>query len=164
MRKSNTGIILVCVVCTIIPDVDVLLFQFGVEYSHPLGHRGFSHSILFALLFGAFISYFYTLNKKKSLRQKTGLALLFSLCTLSHGLLDAMTSGGLGVGFFIPFENSRYFFPFRPIKVSPIGIEGFFSKWGLRVLKSEAIWIGIPCIVLIAGRLLLEKAIQKARN
>jgi hypothetical protein len=35
----------------------------------------------------------------------------FSFVTASHGMLDAMTDGGLGVAFFAPFDNARYFFP-----------------------------------------------------
>lgn len=73
------------------------------------------------------------------------------LSTISHALLDAMTIGGLGVGFFIPFENTRYFFEWRPIQVSPIGIERFFSEWELRVVISELIWIGLPCMVILIG-------------
>ena len=65
------------------------------------------------------------------------------LATISHGLLDAMTGGGLGVAFFAPFVNTRYFFPFRPIRVSPIG-SSFFSARGFTVLESEIIWIWIP--------------------
>lgn len=60
-----------------------------------------------------------------------------------------MTSGGLGVAFFSPLNNERYFFPWRPIKVSPIGASSFFSEWGIKVIKSEAIWIEIPCTVYI---------------
>jgi inner membrane protein len=61
-----------------------------------------------------------------------------------------MTTGGLGVAFFSPFENSRYFFPFRPIKVSPMSVESFFEGKGLVVIKSELIWIGIPTLLLLA--------------
>jgi inner membrane protein len=49
------------------------------------------------------------------------------LATASHGVLDAMTDGGLGVAFFSPFDNRRYFLPWRPIVVSPISIARFFS-------------------------------------
>jgi inner membrane protein len=45
------------------------------------------------------------------------LVIFFS--TISHGILDAITTGGRGVGFFIPFDNTRYFLPFKGIKVSP---------------------------------------------
>ena len=61
-----------------------------------------------------------------------------------------MTTGGEGVGFFIPFDNSRYFFSLRPIKVSPIGINEFFSEWGINVLLSELKYIGVPCFVVLA--------------
>jgi inner membrane protein len=64
---------------------------------------------------------------------KAALMLDFFLITASHGILDAFTNGGLGIALFSPFDNSRYFFPFRPIQVSPIGA-GFFSMRGLRVL------------------------------
>jgi inner membrane protein len=60
-----------------------------------------------------------------------------------------MTSGGLGVAFFSPWDNTRYFLPWRPIKVSPIGIENFFSEWGWKVIKSELVWIGLSAIIYI---------------
>src|SRR5207244_12820580 len=66
------------------------------------------------------------------------------LSSLSHPLLDALTNGGLGVGFFAPFSNRRYFFPYRPIKVSPIGISSFFSYRGFEVLLSELRWVWLP--------------------
>jgi inner membrane protein len=70
------------------------------------------------------------------------------LATASHGFLDAMTDGGLGVAFFSPFDNHRYFFPWRPIRVSPIGIGRFFSPRGLDVLQSELLWIWLPAGLL----------------
>jgi inner membrane protein len=59
-----------------------------------------------------------------------------------------MTTGGLGVAFFSPFSNTRYFFPWRPIAVSPIGAR-FFSPRGFAVLLSEALWVWTP--MLVAG-------------
>ena len=63
-------------------------------------------------------------------RRGVGYVLFFSLSTASHAVLDAMTNGGLGVAFFAPFNNERYFFSFRPIQVSPIGIKNFFGEAG----------------------------------
>ncbi|WP_262891175.1 metal-dependent hydrolase [Psychroserpens algicola] len=80
------------------------------------------------------------------------------LSTLSHGLLDAITTGGKGVGFFIPFDNSRFFFPLRVIKVSPIGIEKFFSEWGVNVIVSELKYIAVPCGIILTVLLLLKKS------
>ena len=55
-----------------------------------------------------------------------------------------MTDGGLGVAFFSPLDTTRYFFSVRPVAVSPIGIGGLFSDYGIRVLVSEAMWIWLP--------------------
>ncbi|MHA7058919.1 metal-dependent hydrolase [Aquimarina sp. M1] len=131
------------ITCSILPDADVLGFKFGINYHDFWGHRGFSHSLVFALLLGMLVTLLFY---GKKLNSKTGLLLIlyFMLCTVSHGILDAMTSGGLGIAFFAPFDNTRYFFPWRPIKVSPIGASKFFSSWGIKVLLSELIWIGIP--------------------
>ena len=130
--------------CAVIPDADVLMFNF-VDYGHFLGHRGFFHSLFFCLFLSILITaVFY---KKEKLFGAEGLKyiLFFFLCGASHGLLDMLTSGGRGVAIFSPFDNERYFFPWRPIKVSPIGVLKFFSGRGIAVLKSELVWIGIPC-------------------
>lgn len=150
--KTTWKLLLCCMACTIIPDADVIMFAFGVEYESPFGHRGFTHSILFAVILAFTIKFLFYRGIPPGGRKGIGLIFLFFVCTISHGLLDAMTTGGLGVGFFTPFYNERYFFPFRPIKVSPIGAGKFFSEWGLRVLKSEMIWIGIPSTILILIR------------
>jgi len=79
------------------------------------------------------------------------------LSTLSHGILDALTNGGLGVAFFAPFDDSRYFFPWRPIRVSPISVSGFLSSRGLQVLRSELQWIWLPAALVAILLLLLRR-------
>src|SRR5271168_4339957 len=37
-------------VCSVIPDADVIGFHFGVRYGDFWGHRGFTHSLLFAAI------------------------------------------------------------------------------------------------------------------
>ncbi len=135
-------------ICAIIPDADVISFAIGIPYEGFWGHRGFSHSLVFAVLLGLLVTLiFYS----KRLNSKAGLLLIlyFTICTASHGVLDAMTSGGLGIAFFSPFDDSRYFFPWRPIQVSPIGASKFFNIRGIKVLLSELIWIGIPFSIYI---------------
>ncbi len=145
------------IICSILPDADVVGFKFGIAYASFWGHRGFTHSLLFALLLGVvMVMLFY--RKRTSTLEKSLLAFYFTLSTASHSILDALTSGGLGVAFFAPWDNKRYFFPWRPIKVSPIGIDSFFSEWGLQVLINEALWIGIPCLGIIAISILLKNA------
>lgn len=142
--RSSKLLLLLAIISAIIPDIDVLVFNFGIPYSHPFGHRGFTHSILFAIIWSASLALYFGKNRK----------LIFSivlfLSTISHGILDAMTNGGRGVGFFIPFDNTRYFFPFREIIVSPLGIENFFSEWGMYVIISELKYIAVPCLILLA--------------
>ena len=135
---------LLTITCCILPDFDVLAFSFGIPYEHVLGHRGLTHSLLFAVVvgFGVVRMGFPEVLMWSAAGGK--LVAHFSVVTASHGLLDALTDGGLGVAFFAPFDTSRYFFPWTPVKVSPIGITNFFSEWGIRVLASEVIWIGIP--------------------
>jgi hypothetical protein len=33
--------------------------------------------------------------------------------------------------------------------VSPIGIEAFFSKWGLAVMGSELLWVWLPPFLIV---------------
>src|SRR5262249_62070851 len=70
-------------------------------------------------------------------RSFAALAAFFTLITASHGLFDAMTSGGMGVAFFAPFDDTRYFLPWRPIPVSPMSAAGLMTPRGLRVLCWE---------------------------
>ena len=74
------------------------------------------------------------------------------LATASHGVLDAMTDGGSGVAFLAPFDDARYFFPWRPIPVSPIGVSRFFTRRGLDILEAELVLIWIPAaVILVVG-------------
>jgi inner membrane protein len=158
----SSKVIVAGIILSMIPDADVLTFYFNIPYEHPLGHRGFTHSVLFAIIAGLFITLLF---QRKLKFTRNGFVIVFLylfLCTFSHGILDAFTSGGKGVGFFIPFENGRYFFGFRPILVSPIGLDNFLSSWGLAVMKSELKFIWIPCILAL-GILWVSKKIQSQK-
>jgi inner membrane protein len=139
------------------PDLDVIGFHFGVRYGDVLGHRGFTHSFLFAALLAGLVSIAFVGQSRISC---WCLFFYLFLATASHGVFDAMTNGGLGVAFFSPFSNARYFFPFHPIKVSPIGVGGFFSAKGLDVIRSEAFWLWIPSAVVFLGSTLV-RAVRK---
>lgn len=138
--KKNRYILFICLIGSIFPDIDVLTFRVGIPYEHMFGHRGFTHSILFAILYSLFFLFFF---RKDSRSTKVKLFTLFFLSIMSHGLFDMLTNGGLGVGLFIPFTAERYFFPYTPLEVSPIG-KNFFSLRGLMVLKNEFFYIMLP--------------------
>jgi inner membrane protein len=151
----NPKVFLLGIVCSIFPDADILSFRFGIAYESFWGHRGITHSIFFGVLFGIVVMLCF--HWKHSLRSKTILSVYYSLCTVSHGVLDGMTTGGRGVAFFSPFNTERYFLPFRKIQVSPIGASRFFSEWGVEVIRSEAFWIGFPSLVFVLLVMIIRK-------
>ena len=135
--------------CAVLPDADVVAFAFGIPYEHMLGHRGLSHSLAFAASLAAIVVA-VAFRRDVYAGQRTKLWSYFFAVTASHGVLDAMTTGGLGVAFLAPFSDSRYFLPWRPILVSPISVTRFFTERGLAVIRSEAVWIWLPSVILMS--------------
>jgi inner membrane protein len=143
--------------CAIAPDVDVVGVQAGIPFGSPLGHRGLSHSLLFAAALAAVVVALCFRRMPEPV-SRARLWLYFFLAGASHGVLDALTNGGPGIAFFVPLDTARYFFPVRPVLVSPIGIRPFFSEWGLRVLESELRWIWLPSLAFVGLALIVRKA------
>lgn len=144
----------VTAVCSVLPDIDILGYYTGIKYGSLLGHRGFFHSLAFALLLAIFVMFLFFPSIVRYSRRWWGMLVFFFFVTATHGLLDSMTDKGSGVGFFIPFDNTRYFMPWRPVYASPMRIERIFSWAGLetmsRVLLNEIIWIWTPMILVYA--------------
>lgn len=142
--------------CSVIPDLDVIGFRFGIPYGDFWGHRGFTHSLAFAAVLATAALAIGFWRKAAALGRFPLWVYLF-LATASHGLLDAMTDGGLGVAFFSPFNSARYFLPWTPIRVSPIGIGRFFGPRGLEVVRSELLWIWLPAALLLVSAWLIRR-------
>jgi inner membrane protein len=127
------------IVASVLPDLDVVGLRLGIPYGAALGHRGASHSLAFALavaVLGAL------LHGPLRCRARTAFAFLL-VATASHPLLDALTSGGLGVALLWPLSDQRLFAPVRPIHVAPLGLHGLLRR-GLALLASEATWVWAP--------------------
>ena len=144
--------------CAFAPDLDVLSFRFDIPYESEWGHRGWTHSLLFALTAGGLIGLMFsqmTQSRQTDSSIPSGYTILsrqtswFVLSMASHPLLDMLTNGGRGCALWWPFSMHRIFFPWRPIQVSPLSTSDFFSPWGLEVLASEVVWIGLPCVALV---------------
>lgn len=86
---------------------------------------------------------------------------MLTLATLSHGVLDAFTDGGLGVGFFIPFDLDRHFVPWRPIEVSPIG----WATWSqaASIARSELLAVWLPVLFLGLLGWLRRRGLERRR-
>lgn len=126
-----------------LPDADVLSFRLGIPYADAFGHRGCMHSLAFGILIATIATLLH-----RYLRTTATRALTFvGLAAISHPLLDMCTNGGLGVALAWPLSAQRYFFPWRPILVSPIGAR-FFSAHAWPVILSELLWVWLPAGVL----------------
>ncbi len=145
------GVALAC-----LPDLDVLAFRLGIPYDAPLGHRGLSHSLFIAAALGTTAGLLLALRPRWApLRGR--LCVHFALTGASHGLLDALTDGGRGVALLAPFTFARYFFPVRPIAVSPIGTHGYSPERVISVVRTELLWIGVPAMLLILALAAMRK-------
>lgn len=175
------------VVAAMLPDADVLAFALHIPYADAFGHRGASHSLLFASVMAALAAVlaFFGSGRLGSAQYGPGsrrpgsavscqprvapttarptvastvqAAVFVFICAASHPLLDAMTSGGLGVALAWPWSEQRFFAPWRPIRVSPFAPQ-FFSARGIATLLSELRWVWLP----LAGAVVAWKLIQPA--
>lgn len=142
--RLPVGVIVTGIAFAMLPDADVIGFGLGIDYADSWGHRGASHSLLFAVIAALFA---IALIRP----QRYVIAGLFLFVAMaSHGLLDALTNGGLGPALLWPWDQTRYFAPWTPIAVSPIGVADFLSARGLQVLYSELLWIWVPLAILVA--------------
>ena len=142
-----TPLLISGIAVSVLPDLDVLAFRYGISYASNYGHRGFSHSLLFALILALLGACAF-----RDFQTSFGRAFLFLfLAAVSHGILDAFTNGGLGIAFLWPWSTERFFAPMQVIQVSPIGISRFLSLRGVSVLISEIIWVWIPCLMIGFG-------------
>jgi len=129
----------------LLPDADVISFKLGIPYHAPFGHRGASHSFLAALVCGLVcVSLFRVWGQR---RGKTLLFTgLFAIGVVaSHGVLVTLTNGGLAIALLWPFTNQRFFAPWRPIPVAPIGIH-LLSEYGVKVMLTELLYF-LPLFV-----------------
>lgn len=145
-KQVRTATMIVAGFCAFAPDLDVLAFRYGISYDSEWGHRGWTHSIVFAMVFGGLMGWLFSRLATESRRD---MMLWLILSTLSHPLLDMLTDGGRGCALWWPFSTERIFFPYRPIEVSPMSVSSFISEWGLTVLVSEFVWIGLPALGLV---------------
>ncbi len=150
-RKMPVRFWLLSVVCSVLPDLDVIAFSIGIPYGHFFGHRGFFHSPFFAACCSFILLCLFMWEIKLFSKQWWKYWIYFFILTASHGILDAFTNGGLGIALLSPFSNTRYFFPWTPIEVSAIGgLPVLFTQRGMMVLWSEFCLIWIPLLIILS--------------
>lgn len=135
------------ILASILPDFDVLAFRFHVPYADVFGHRGISHSLVFALLLATLAA----LCAARLHATRRSAFLFVAISAASHGVLDMFTNGGLGVAIFWPWSSERFFTPWRVIEVSPLSIDRILSARGITVMMSELSWVWLPAAIVCAA-------------
>ena len=160
-RRLSGRLVSLGMAAAVVPDLDVIGFRLGIPYGAELGHRGASHSLLFALMCG-----FVALALARWLKASRLLAFGFAtLSAASHGLTDMLTNGGHGVALWWPWSAERLFWPVRPVEVSSIGVRALTDGSLAGVLGSEFIWLVAPmALIVILWRMLGAPRIDLARG
>ncbi|MER4081878.1 metal-dependent hydrolase [Klebsiella pneumoniae] len=151
-------LLLAGVALAMLPDADVLAFKFGVAYGNVFGHRGFTHSLLFALVVPLLCLAIAGRKFRCGLVRSWA---FLSVCQLSHSLLDAITDGGKGVGWLWPWSDERFFLPWQVIKVAPFALSRYATPYGHQVILSELQWVWLPASVLALLLWLYRQSIQR---
>ena len=137
-----------CAFLSAAPDLDIVGFVLGVPYSNAFGHRGITHGLPFAVVAAAGVVLLATVLRELTRARSLRVFLVLVAVIGSHGILDMATNGGLGVGLLIPFSPDRFFWPYRPIEVSPISPSRFLTD-GLPVILTELVWVWLPSLALV---------------
>jgi inner membrane protein len=124
----------------IVPDFDVFS---SAAYGTWLGHRGFTHSLVFALLLSIVVA---GATSRWFRSNWWSLSILFFAIIASHGFLDAITRGGENIPFFWPFGD-RYG-NWGLIPVSDIALELPDPRHS-RAIRGELLWVLLPTGLLV---------------
>jgi inner membrane protein len=130
-----------------IPDVDILFVALGARYRGMWGHRGITHSLLFALAAAAAATLWVRARDRSFPAGRLYAVLL--LAAASHPFLDGLMASGVGVALFAPFSAARYTLTWRPIRVPPPSDNPLLNLGGIRVMSSEVLWLWMPSLALI---------------
>ncbi|HJV22292.1 MAG TPA: metal-dependent hydrolase [Holophagaceae bacterium] len=133
--------------CAVAPDLDWFLDFLKLSDGAGLSHRGLSHSLPAAV---GLATLAMVLGFRRHLRSPRHWGCMLA-AAFSHSLLDACTFGGTGVAFLLPFSSARYVCVWQPLFVSPIPMSGKLLEWFLFSLGTEAVWIGIPALMVFTA-------------
>lgn len=114
-RQSWRAVAVLGAVSAVSPDVDALPHLIGrADVSALGGHRGLTHSIAFAVGIAGVVA--LAASQRVGMSRSRLFAYL-APATLSHGVMDAFSDygSGLGITFLAPFSDIRFLAPWRPI-------------------------------------------------
>jgi inner membrane protein len=145
--RVPTSMLLVGMLAAVAPDFDGIAFKLGIPYGGMWGHRGYTHTLGFALLMGCMGWLLASRWKLAGWRAYAWVA----ACTFSHPVADTFTNGGLAIPLYWPLTETRFFSPWTPVEVSPIALKRFFAERGRVVIWSEikVIWLPLMGVAMV---------------
>ena len=139
-------------VCAVMPDLDFLLVTMQVDrFSGTYGHRGFTHSLGFALIIGL-LGFAWPDRDRPGAARRAFRGSYLALCTASHPLMDSLIDMHICCAWWWPLDGLRHCFDWRPIPMRGVSIHGWER------LRVELQWIGLPLFMLANGGMLLRRA------
>jgi inner membrane protein len=160
-KKAGNKAVLWGAVGGIIPDLDVLVMPFVPEMQALAIHRGFSHSITFAVLFAPLFGWvIYKIHQKSPASRREWSWLVF-WSVFTHAILDCFTV--YGTQLFQPFSNYpvawNSVFIIDPVYTLPL-LAGVIIILFLRRETSARQWINYATLGFSTFYLLLGVAIK----
>jgi inner membrane protein len=135
----------------VIPDLDTL----SVTSNNSIwGHRGFTHSLAFAVGLGLaatmLAGWYLRLGFWRS-------AALFSAIAASHALLDLFTTAGNGIALWWPMSDARAG-PLGPIPVADLGFD-WPNPMRSPAIRKELLWVWLPLAAAVFVIMLWRRAL-----
>jgi inner membrane protein len=128
----------------LLPDLDIVGASVGMASNDIVyGHRGCSHSLLFAVALSVLV---WGIARKWGSRPLFTALLAFA-AVASHGVLDSMTYTTRGIAFFWPLTDVRIALPWRPIPPAPMATTEFLGHRGIQVMGVELVYF-VPLLLV----------------
>lgn len=117
----------------LLPNIDLLGTFLGHPFPWPFGHRGATHSLMFAAATALAVAL------ATHRRGRFAMVFLAALAVaVSHPCLDMLTHGGRGIMLLWPASTERFRWPWTPLPAVPVGLRLLFSR-GLSTMALEAV-------------------------
>jgi inner membrane protein len=150
-QSCSLGTLTFFTALALLPDSDVFLVALGAPDTGAIGHRGASHSFIFAVMIGLLCAFATRRLGWPAMRT----ALAGTLAVASHAVLDALGEGGRALPLLWPFSSERFASPWRIFPDAPRGLS-FFTRAGVVAVIVEftlflplmlyALWPRLPWV------------------
>ncbi len=118
-----------------IPDIDIITSTWMSQADGLMAHRGFTHSILFALIVSPMLAFLFTSWYKKTTMTFIDWLLIFGTGNFLHIIIDSFTC--YGTGWFEPFSHYRVTFNLLFVADPFFTISLLISAIALMILKKN---------------------------